>query len=307
MVQGNVLQSRRASLRELMERFRLTTDNPFSDEVTIISITRTLSEVEAGTLYIPVREDISLGQLYRAVKQGAYAFLLPSESDVSTAELGVPVLHSMDIDKKVGEIASWMNDSPSEHVATFLLMDEKDSSHLAFTLARLLHMLGNPVGVLNGRAASFSALGNMDFAHPFDAVHCEKALAIMVEDGVRGVVICVNKDTLQKDALCGLLVDVCIRDFNSEKEDIAPTDEKEAYFGIKYDLQTHFADLSKASIPSHLEKIVSPYDTAMRSAIFILLSAGIDPYAIEEALRVGENLAQIYATKELLHERKEKM
>ena len=165
-----------------------------------------------------------LADLPRAEQSGAYAALLPR----TCRGRDIPVLASrwcsaIAATDMLGDLASSLAGTPSNAMAVFAVAgDDDDIIHAGVKhLADFLHMLGNPVAVIDS-TGSTSMTRSLNLSYPLGILDVQRTLAVCAEDGVAAVIIAMNNATLQREALESVNVDVLGSERVAQGEDVPP-------------------------------------------------------------------------------------
>ena len=249
--------------------------------VTITDLACASKEIKPGCLYIPPAAERDEEHLRDAVTSGCYAILLPQvwRGRASTDDLGIPVLFSDEIDKKLGLITAHLYGEPSQQLAIFVVYGMRCHS-VARKLSDILHMLGNPVGtVVEGSSLSLSR--ELEVPYPLNAVHLQQQMQIMVEDGATAAVMAADEATLAPWALVGTAIDV-----------VSGQDSVTQLYGATFSEETHVAAASERQITQVLVQSdgANVRDEAARQAVSMALAAGITPDSISQAAWVSQEL-----------------
>jgi hypothetical protein len=287
------MPARRMTISILERQFGAEASSDAAD-VTFTSVPTHTDEVTPGSLFIPSASEITLENARQAVLSGAYALGLPSHMrsgipasadpeakkvPINDRVLGIPVVFIPSINQKVGSIASLVEGNPSADTAVFVAYGLQ-SHAVAHRLAQLLHMLGNPVGLLVDKESQ-SVTRPLEVTYPLDGAHVQHELAIMVEDGASAVAIAADDSTLNPYAL-----DACSIDVVYGEDGVAEL------HGAHFDSQTHhvppLSEKSDSTDPAHSEvmKGWESIDEAGKIAIAMASAAGITSDAIEQAAQV---------------------
>lgn len=197
--------SRRMTLGQLKGRYGLTLIPSFAEPVTVTSLANDLVSVRPGSLYVPDGE-ADQGMVDEAERRGAYAALLPSTDRHKIRNAQIPLLFGNMLPSQMGQLLSTVAGDPSSSLAVFGLVGS-DVYGGVDTLAEFLHVLGNPVGVISAHG-SYSLDRELALDYPLSMFDIQRCLSIYLEDGAAAVVISVGEETLQKDALRSVDMDV---------------------------------------------------------------------------------------------------
>lgn len=270
----------RVTVEYLKKNLSARLDEPFTGLVTLTSLATSLDSVTPGSLFVPGPDERNYNDLHRAVDSGAYAVLLPEsdESVFTPRELGIPVLFARDIERRLGNVAAYMEGDPSDSLAIFVAYGQR-AQKVAAKLAALLHMLGNPVGLVS-QEKSYSLNRGMNLKFPLNAGSLQGIQSVSLEDGAAALVIAADARTLEPFALAGTHADVCSEYENSET------------FGAVIGQQTHHvkggmfdSDLAR------LGSLVPIGDPVWSTAISMALAAGITIESIQQAVKVTEEFS----------------
>ncbi|WP_113853639.1 hypothetical protein [Bifidobacterium xylocopae] len=161
----------------------------------------------AGRSYTRTFEASDQDLVAQAEARGAYAVLLPEQAGgQDPAESDIPLLVGNLKPEQLGRILSNAAGDPTASLAVFVLVGH-DVGEWARELARFLHTLGNPVGLI-GANGSNSLARPLDMAAPLSMFDVQRALSICLEDGCAAVVIQADPASLEPQALQGVQVDV---------------------------------------------------------------------------------------------------
>lgn len=186
--------------------------------VTVTSLTDSIATVSPGALYIvrpPTRIDEDL--IAAAADRGAYAVLLPTsyKGAIDQADADIPVVFGDITPLQTARLAARMAGRPADDLAMFVVCG-RDATLAARALADLLHILGNPVGLISHNHTYYLERLAAP-SYPLDGMQVETILAGALEDGATSVVIDATPATIADDALGGVSVDVCgLMDYGSD-------------------------------------------------------------------------------------------
>jgi UDP-N-acetylmuramyl tripeptide synthase len=277
---------RRVTLDYLKKALSARLDEPFVGLVTLTSCATDLSSVSPGSLYVPGPGERNDADLHAAIDKGAYAVALPEGLDTqfSTKQLGIPVLFARSIDGKIGDVAAYMEANPSDSLAVFVAFGDNAES-VAAKLATLLHILGNPVGLIS-HDKSYSLNRGMNLDFPLDSVRLQHLQSVALEDGAAALVIAADSQTLGAHALVGTQIDV------SAHSDEAQMHDSEQFFGARIDKTTH--SVSPGMNAAELARVGSQIpltDSASAMSFSMALAAGITVESIQQAVKVSEEFS----------------
>ncbi|MCI1935085.1 MAG: hypothetical protein LKJ44_05070 [Bifidobacteriaceae bacterium] len=274
---------RRVTVEYLKKNLAARVDEPYANLVTLTSIATDLEEVGPGALYVPPEEQQNVESLRSAESKGAYAVLLPENDETHTFSvktLGIPVLFARNIEKSLGTVASYMEGDPSDSLAIFVVFGD-EAQQVAAKLATLLHILGNPVGLIS-QERSYSLNRGMNFKFPLNAAQVQRAQSVILEDGAAALVIAADDDTLASDALVGTRIDVC----GSHDETISPS------YGADFDQETHIVKPGMFDGElARLGTLMPMTDRVSAMSISMALAAGITIESIQQAVEVSEEFS----------------
>lgn len=281
--------AQRMTLGMLAERYGFDLDPQFSAGVTVTSLSDATDSVIPGALFICDGDQVS--DVAHAEQAGAYAALLPRALKGRCPQSGIPLLFGELNDHVLGDMASNLAGTPSNAMAVFAVAGSDDDTINAGVsqLADFLHMLGNPVAVINS-TGSTSMTRTLNLTYPIGILDMQRVLAVCADDGVAAVIIAMNESTLRDHALESVNVDV----LGSEH---AP-----AGGGLPA-LRTRYAFVSEQSLTMTTTTIESDELAAdspamndparlghMSLAIAMVLAAGVRRNNVRSALRVANNL-----------------
>lgn len=163
-----------------------------------------------------------------------------------------------------------------------LLADE------AKEVARFLHMLGNPVGIINAEDSQ-SLERFIELNYPIDVLSMQRAMAVCAEDGAAAVIVTMDDATLDVDAMASVAVDVLACDGVPE-----PTrardymDQMAQRYGCAITKDTRLVMRTEESDTMALQAGVGPAQVrALSFAIAMGLAVGVRKSSIRSALRVA--------------------
>lgn len=113
---------------------------------------------------------------------------------------------------------------PTDTLATFGVVGSQ-ATYASDSLAQLLHLLGNPIGVIDSRR-SFSLERELTCTYPLNPIDTEMILSQMLEDGVNTVVLTINDRTFKRGALSQVGLDVCGRTQSRTMADPLPDTDR---------------------------------------------------------------------------------
>lgn len=218
----------------------------FATGVTVTSLVHDVRQVRPGCLFVPLGH-VDRRQLEAARDAGAYAALVSPEFRSEAATLGMPLLVSSYNPVALGKLACDINGDPSSCVATFAVAgDDDDEIHAnVLRLADFLHILGNPVGVISA-AGSSSLQRELSLQYPLNIADVQHTLAVCAEDGAAAVVIALDSQTLTKNALQSVNIDVLGAEESKSSENIQSESTMEFLKTVKSDSSDSAASESSA-------------------------------------------------------------
>ena len=151
---GNI--SGHYTLEDLMHQFKVTSTFPYGRDITITSLTDDTVAASPGGLYLGHGDGDIPAEIRNAQAQGAYCILFPSSVSkvISQKELQsaatVPVLFGDLNQFNLGRLAYMLAGRPTDTLATFGVVGSQ-ATYASDSLAQLLHLLGNPIGVIDSR------------------------------------------------------------------------------------------------------------------------------------------------------------
>ena len=276
------------TIEYLKKNYSARIDDTFTNLVTLTSVSAQLSDVTPGCLYVPCHSERASAEgltanLEAAVERGAYAVVLPEALPfrINTKDVGVPVLFAPAMDEHLGELAAYMAGEPSESIAVFVVFGEK-AQVTAQKVATLLHILGNPVGLIS-RESSYSLNRAMTFRFPLSAAVVQRTLAVMLEDGVTALAIVADDTAFDLYALAGIHF--------SESSGVA-LGATTLPSATHYDPETHEVTTGMYSHDlAQLQSTIPLTDDADRMSVSMILGAGITLDSIRQALSVAEEFS----------------
>lgn len=225
---GNI--SGHYTLEDLMHQFKVTSTFPYGRDITITSLTDDTVAASPGGLYLGHGDGDIPAEIRNAQAQGAYCILFPSSVSkvISQKELQsaatVPVLFGDLNQFDLGRLAHMLAGRPTDTLATFGVVGSQ-ATYASDSLAQLLHLLGNPIGVIDSRR-SFSLERELTCTYPLNPIDTEMILSQMLEDGVNTVVLTINDRTFKRGALSQVGLDVCGRTQSRTMADPLPDTDR---------------------------------------------------------------------------------
>lgn len=285
----------RMTLGHLVEHYGWELVPPFAGDVTVTSLADDIDSVVPGAL-LWSSSDVDVDLLRRARRRGAYAAIVPEHSRAALpAEPDMPVLFASPTDEELGTLAAQMAGNPANTLAVFAVSagTPQESVAVADKLARFLHMLGNPVGVVSV-GGSYSLERELDLDYPLGVLDLQRTLAVCAEDGAAAVVIALDDLTVSAHALESVSVDV----FGSStpapaNADHAVLERMRREYGFRCDEQMRVTSRTEES--DTLTKLAPNSDdpqerSRLSLAIAMVLAAGVRRNNIRNALRVANDL-----------------
>ncbi|PLS27511.1 UDP-N-acetylmuramyl peptide synthase [Bifidobacterium parmae] len=285
----------RMTLGHLVEHYGWELVPPFAKSVTVTSLADDVDSVVPGAL-LWSEQDLDVETLRRARRKGAYAAIVPETTRANLPEApDMPILYATPTDEGLGTLAAQMAGNPSNTLAVFAVSAGTPSESVAVVdkLARFLHMLGNPVGVISV-GGSYSLERRLDLDYPLGVLDLQRTLAVCAEDGAAAVVIAMDDLTVAAHALESVSVDV----FGSEtpapaNADRAVIERMQEEYGFRADEQMRVTSRTEES--DTLARLATTADTdderrRLSLAIAMVLAAGVRRNNIRNALRVAGDL-----------------
>lgn len=225
---GNI--SGHYTLEDLMHQFKVTSTFPYGRDITITSLTDDTAAASPGCLYLGHGDGDIQAEIRNAQAQGAYCILFPgsvskviSQKELQSAAT-VPVLFGDLNQFDSGRLAYMLAGRPTDTLATFGVVGSQ-ATYASDSLAQLLHLLGNPIGVIDSRR-SFSLERELTCTYPLNPIDTEMILSQMLEDGVNTVVLTINDRTFKRGALSQVGLDVCGRTQSRTMADPLPDTDR---------------------------------------------------------------------------------
>lgn len=285
----------RMTLGHLVEHYGWDLVPPFATDVTVTSLADDPSSVAPGALYY-ASGDVDVEQLRQVRRNGAYAAIVPHSSRRLLPDApDMPLLYAEPTDEQLGSLAAQMAGNPANTLAVFAVSADspQESVAVANKLARFLHMLGNPVGMISV-GGSYSLERGLDLEYPLGVLDLQRTLAVCAEDGAAAVVIALDDMTVRAHALESVSVDV----FGSSmpapvNADHAVIERMRAEYGFRADDQMKVTTRTEES--DTLARLTPSDDdpqeeTRLSLAIAMVLAAGVRRNNIRNALRVAGDL-----------------
>ncbi|NEG70780.1 UDP-N-acetylmuramyl peptide synthase [Bifidobacterium ramosum] len=290
--------ARRMTLGYLSEHYGCGLVPPFTANVTVTSLADDVRSVAPGALFVP-RDGVDANMIEQAQERGAYAAVIPPTMRAACAACEIPLLVGDLDDRQLGAIAADMAGSPSSMLAVFAVTGgDADAIHANVRrVARLLHMLGNPVSVIDA-AGSQSLERRLQLDYPLGILDVQRALAVCQEDGAAAVIVALDEATFRSGALSGVNVDVLGvdgMDSDPRKHDLGRA--ACGRYGFVMDKQTHLvgrtAESDQTAMQFPVEGDEGMADVKRASlAIAMVMAAGVRRSNIRNALRVSHDLSR---------------
>ena len=298
----------RLTIGYIVHTFGAICDKPFASSVTFTSIATKPEEVTQGSLFVPPAPLSGQGNLLEAQDMGAYAVGLQKNEEKAKRSLDIPIIYMDNWRENLGLISSFLLGDPSLKMAMFACfsMDAKD---VAPVLASLLHILGNPVCLIDFENSSILDRP-LDLSYPIDAVDLQRVEAQAAEEGATAMVISANPSTLSRLALTGTHIDVCTgsKVLNLVSKPGSPSDlqpQEEPLYGAVFDTSTRIVahtrdpfEVLDKNVFNQLIDVVPMGKAAVRTAISMALSAGITTASIRKAVSISEEFQRSLADPE---------
>lgn len=288
----------RLTIGYIVRTFAAVCDKPFASSVTFTSIATKLEEVTQGSLFVPPSL-AGKANLLKAQDAGAYAIGLQKNEGEVEISLDIPIIYMDNWRENLGLISSFLLGDPSLKMAMFACfgMDTKD---VAPVLASLLHILGNPVCLVDFED-SFILDRSLELSYPIDTVDLQKIEAQAVEEGATAMVISANPFVLSRLALTGTHIDVCTgsKVLNLVSKPGGPRElqpQEEPLYGAVFDNSTRivahthdpFDEVLDKNAFNQLIDVVPMGEACVRTAISMTLSAGVTTTSIRKAMSISK-------------------
>lgn len=289
----NESSAKRETLGRLSRQYGFALVPEFATGVTVTSLSDSMDRVKPGSLYISMKS-LSQENLKQIEQRGAYAALLPLRMRESASDGEFPLLFADPTGEQLGGIASDIAGAPAQLLAVFAVAG-KDIDEVQATVIRLaevLHMLGNPVGIISA-AGSKSLERQLSLEYPVNMLAVQHNLAVCVEDGAAAVIISLDEGTLQHDALQAVGVDVlgCLDD----DEDRRALQQRQTMERYGYTINDRRSPTMRTKESDSLARQASlPQDYASQNrlslALSMVMAAGVHKSSISNALRITHEL-----------------
>ncbi|PLS25204.1 hypothetical protein BLI708_10905 [Bifidobacterium imperatoris] len=280
--------SQRMTLGMLAEKYGFDIVPQFASNVTITSLSDSLDSVGPGSLFVCGGR---IAELSHAAQAGAYAALLPRSLQHQCPQADIPLVFGELNDHVLGDMAVTLAGSPTNAMAVFAVAGDDDDEISADVtqLADFLHMLGNPVAVIDAQGST-SMTRTLNLTYPLGVLDMQRTLAVCAEDGVAAVIIALNPSTVRNHALESVNVDVLGIEHNTSNQDVSALKTRYSFIS---DRDLTLTGTTQESDDLALESPVG-YDRIraghMSLAISMVLAAGVRKNNVRSALRVANNL-----------------
>lgn len=294
--------SRHVTLGYLADRYGHELVPAFAANVTITSLADDLDSVTPGALFV-VRGTADAALIEQAAERGAYAVLLPQSDRGIADDAEIPALVGDTGQDGYGRMAADVAGSPASMLAVFALAsssvkgNDEDLHHNVVRLSRLLHMLGNPVSVIDS-FGSQSLERPLPLEYPVGVLDIQRTLGVCQEDGSAAVVIALDEATLAEGALSGVNIDVLgVDGMDSDVRNRDIAHKAESRYGFLMDSQTHLigrtteSDQIAMQFPSSQDSGIGDVKRSSL-AIAMVMAAGVRRNNIRNALRVSRDLGR---------------
>lgn len=284
----------RVTLGYLVSHYGFDIAPSFVSGVTITSLANSLDSVKPGALYIPMR-DVDEEHLQRAQERGAYAALVPHTVRSIIPNPSFPLLFAEPSAEQLGKLASDIAGEPSNSIAVFAIggSNSEETQLNVMRLADVLHMLGNPVGIVSVQDSK-SLERELNVSYPLNMFDVQYVMSICLEDGAAAVVLALDEQTLENNALQSVSVDVIgSPDELSNTAATALLRRLKSRYGFSIDKQAVLTMQSEES-KSLAAQAPIVHDRASQEhlslSIAMALAAGVRRNNIKSALRVSRDL-----------------
>ena len=289
--------ARRTTLGYLAEHYGCELVPTFAGDVTVTSLADDVRSITPGTLFVPSGEP-DAAMLARARQAGAYAVAVPPSARAEAESAELPMLVGDLSDGRLGAMAGELAGSPASSLAVFAMSgDDRSLEANARRLARLLHMLGNPVALI-GSFGSASLEREMELDYPMGPLDVQRVLALCQEDGVAAAIVALDDATLRPMALSGVTVDVLGSDvMDSDPRKTTTAEAAAGRYGFVMDEQTHLVGRTGESDQIAMQ-FPGPGEQSMAEvkrsslAVAMVMAAGVRKNNIRNALRVSHDLGR---------------
>ena len=308
------------TIGDIRRRYGIATAGSRHDAVTLTSVADALEDITPGALYISATSQYDERIVHAAAKRGAYAivFMVSDFSEtVKThalpANTEIPVLFAQLNNDARARIASDMAGHPASAMAIFAVQGDRDGAVIE-QLHDILHYLGNPMGVIDGRGG-ISLDRNIGVHTPFSPLDVQRMLSIMAEDGATSVIIHVVDAVLESLALTQVGVDVYTNTIH-ESLNVPEIEPRRAFLNRKQaeekktelkkiaeqNLHTYGAEISDATmcvetteearllVNETLGEKVAKQHKSIATAVTMIMAAGVKKTSIKSALRLSQEM-----------------
>lgn len=282
----------RTTLGQLAERYGWDLVPSFTSGVTVTSLVDDLDSITSGALAV-FGDATNVETLYHARARGAYAAMVsPAVYETLPNDFDLPLLVGEIDARQLGQLACLMAGEPSTSLAVFAVCGDQ-SAQVAEQLARCLHVLGNPMGLLSANG-SYSLKRTLNLDYPLNALDMQQCLAVCCEDGAAAVVIALDALSVAPDGLQAVSVDVIgSLQSGSPREDQAYIERLQREYGVVFDGRMRLSVRSEESdmlANIAAQSLQSCEEQHLSLAIAMMLAAGVRRASIRNALRMADDL-----------------
>ncbi len=283
----------RTTLGQLAERYGWALVPSFTSGVTVTSLVDNLDSITSGALAV-LGDATNAETLYHARSRGAYAAIVsPAVYETLPNDVDLPLLVGEINARRLGQLACLMAGEPSTSLAVFAVCGDQ-SAQAAEQLARCLHVLGNPMGLLSA-SGSYSLKRALNLDYPLNALDMQQCLAVCCEDGAAAVVIALDGQSVAPDGLQAVSVDVIgSLQSTTPRADQAYIERLQDEYGFVVDGRMRLSVCTEESnmMASIAAQSLRSYDERHLSlAIAMMLAAGVRRASIRNALLVADDLS----------------
>lgn len=215
----DIAMTKHITLGYLAEHYGFDVYPDVASAVTITSLVDDVASLKPGSLYVP-HTSVDVAKLYAAQSNAAYAALVPHALRRMVHDPVLPLLVGEPSKRVLGAMAADVAGNPSYNLAIFAVHCSRidETQACAIRLTHFLHMLGNPVSLVCQKGSS-SLDRELSLQYPLNAFDVQRVLAIGAEEGCSAVIISLDSQTLQDDAMQAVEVDVIGGDMSLENLD----------------------------------------------------------------------------------------
>lgn len=283
----------RTTLGQVAERYGWDLVPSFTSGVTVTSLVDDLDSITSGALAV-FGDATNVEMLYHARARGAYAAIVsPAVYETLPDDVDLPLLVGEIDAHRLGQLACLMAGEPSTSLAVFAVCGDQ-SAQVAEQLARCLHVLGNPMGLLSANG-SYSLKRALNLDYPLNALDMQQCLAVCCEDGAAAVVIALDALSVAPDGLQAVSVDVIgSLQSTTPRADQAYIERLQDEYGFVFDGRMRLSVCTEESnmMASIAAQSLQSYDERHLSlAIAMMLAAGVRRASIRNALLVADDLS----------------